>query len=185
MIKDITKVKIGPVWNGGRGATFTDKIIAEPDLGEELSLKSPLEAELMLVRMKDGISAVFSDFSTSVHLNCAKCLDQFSFDIRVESFERQYLATVPDRDFDPLEFFMITMQDMSIDLTEAFRQEIILHFPMIPVCSERCQGLCPSCAANLNHQNHRKDCNYQEEVIEKTEQVANKPLAQLKDLFKQ
>lgn len=185
MIKDITKVKIGPVWNGGRGATFKDEINAKPDFGQEILLQSPLQAELLLVRMKDGISAVFSDFSTSAQLNCSKCLDQFNFPIQVEAFERHFLESEPTRDYDPMEVFMISVQDMSIDLTEAFRQEIILHFPMIPVCSERCQGLCPSCTVNLNHQKHRKDCHYQQDIVVQTTQESHKPLAGLKDIFKQ
>jgi len=37
-----------------------------------------------------------------------------------------------------------------VDITEDIRQEIILAYPMIPVCQQACKGLCPSCGQNLN-----------------------------------
>jgi uncharacterized metal-binding protein YceD (DUF177 family) len=37
-----------------------------------------------------------------------------------------------------------------VDITEDVRQEIILAYPMIPLCDPACKGLCRSCGANLN-----------------------------------
>ncbi|MBI2174769.1 MAG: DUF177 domain-containing protein [Candidatus Omnitrophica bacterium] len=37
-----------------------------------------------------------------------------------------------------------------VDITDDVRQEIILAYPMIPVCREDCKGLCISCGQNLN-----------------------------------
>jgi len=33
------------------------------------------------------------------------------------------------------------------------RQEIILHFPVVSVCSKSCKGLCPVCGVDLNKEN--------------------------------
>jgi uncharacterized protein len=37
-----------------------------------------------------------------------------------------------------------------LDMTEMFRQDILLAMPIKPICSEECKGLCPSCGRNLN-----------------------------------
>jgi uncharacterized protein len=37
-----------------------------------------------------------------------------------------------------------------LDLTELARQSVVLATPMIPLCREDCQGLCPYCGANKN-----------------------------------
>ena len=37
-----------------------------------------------------------------------------------------------------------------VDITDDVRQEIILAYPMIPICAPGCKGLCPACGWNLN-----------------------------------
>jgi uncharacterized protein len=38
----------------------------------------------------------------------------------------------------------------SVDITEDFREEILLHVPGFAVCSEDCRGICPRCGVDLN-----------------------------------
>jgi uncharacterized metal-binding protein YceD (DUF177 family) len=180
MLKDISSIKVGPVWNGGSGATFKEQIEAQPDLGMEIKLLKPLTADIMIVRMKKGISVVLSNLET-----CSRCLDNFSEKLKIASAEAHFYEEAPQKEIDMLDAYLVQTRDMSIDLTDAIRQEIILHFPMIPVCSERCKGLCSNCAVNLNHQQHRKGCQGPEKVItEETETETYLPFANLKDLMK-
>lgn len=184
MINKLSSVKIGQVWNAARGTTFQEEIESTPELGDEVKLASPIKANLMLVRMKDGVMAVITDFSTSIELNCSRCLDNFTKEIEVEAFERVFYEHQPEIGFDPMETFLVKQNDMSIDLTESLRQEIILHFPMIPVCSERCKGLCSSCAVNLNHQEHLPTCTAGETAtVQDSSTEENKPFANLKNLL--
>jgi uncharacterized protein len=184
MIKDIKDVKIGPVWNGGRGASFKEEIEARPDLGGEIRLTSPLTAELLMFRMKNGLSVVLNNISSTVEQTCSRCLDQFTQQLEIEEAEAHFYEKSPQKDLDPLEVYFIQMQNMSIDLTDALRQEIILHFPMIPVCSERCPGLCPSCKVNLKHQEHKKGCDKAKIEQEDGEgEDTYKPFANLKNLL--
>jgi uncharacterized protein len=37
-----------------------------------------------------------------------------------------------------------------VDITNDIRQEIILAYPMIPICRQTCKGLCAVCGYNLN-----------------------------------
>jgi uncharacterized protein len=38
----------------------------------------------------------------------------------------------------------------TIDLAPLVREAIMLELPLAPVCSPDCQGLCPTCGADLN-----------------------------------
>ena len=37
-----------------------------------------------------------------------------------------------------------------VDVTDDVRQELLLDYPMVPVCQEDCRGLCARCGQNLN-----------------------------------
>jgi len=184
MQKNITNIRIGPLWNQGGGATMKDELETTPDLGPDAILTKPLTGDFMLIRMKEGLTVLLQNIQTETELECTRCLDKFKYHLHVSSAERQFYESIPERDYDPFEIFLINMQEMSIDLTEMLRQEIILNFPMIPVCSERCKGLCPGCRINLNTTSqHLPDCTANAgELIETS--ADQKHFAHLKDLFK-
>ena len=33
---------------------------------------------------------------------------------------------------------------------EGIQQQVVMAFPLKPLCREKCKGLCPKCGANLN-----------------------------------
>lgn len=185
MLKDISSIKVGPVWNGGSGATFKEQIESTLDLGAEIKLLQPVTADIMIVRMKNGITVVLSNLKTSLEQTCSRCLETFVEKLKIDSAEAHFYEEAPQKDVDLLDAYFLQTRDMSIDLTDAIRQEIILHFPMIPVCSERCKGLCSFCAVNLNLQQHRKGCQgkVQPARVEPAEET-HQPFANLKDLLK-
>lgn len=184
MIQNLASIKIGTIWNSGQGATFRDEVNLKPDLGSEIILSSPLQSELLLVRMKEGVTTVLENLHTTVNFHCSRCLEPFEYSIDIPTTERHFYEVEPERDFDPMESFLINKKEMSIDLTEALRQEIILHFPLIPVCSEHCKGLCLSCKVNLNRTDkHKTSCQAASEVQEPSSDT-HKPFANLKDLLK-
>ena len=37
-----------------------------------------------------------------------------------------------------------------IDFRDSIQEQIILAFPMRPLCRENCSGLCPNCGSDLN-----------------------------------
>jgi len=44
----------------------------------------------------------------------------------------------------------------TLEMDNAIREEILLHFPMKVLCKTDCKGLCAACGSNLNHS--RCDC---------------------------
>lgn len=185
MQKDITLIKIGSLWNQGRGATFKDEIETTPNLGPDAPLTKPLTADLFLIRMKDGFTVILENLHSETVMQCFRCLDKFNVPLHIPSIERQFFDEMPERDYDPFEVFLINKEQMAVDLTEMLRQEIILHFPMIPVCSERCKGLCSGCRINLNSTSqHLPDCPGNPQELTDSKPDKHRPFANLKDLFK-
>jgi uncharacterized protein len=69
-----------------------------------------------------------------MRLNCGRCLKDFSLD-----FEKDFELNYPADDTGPV-----------IDLDPDIREEIILDYPLKPLCVQSCKGLCPKCGKNLN-----------------------------------
>lgn len=70
---------------------------------------------------------------TTMHLNCSRCLEEF---------------TTPLSKKTKLNFPIENKK--TIDLADNLREEIMLEYPLKPLCSSDCLGLCPSCGKNLN-----------------------------------
>lgn len=82
---------------------------------------------------------------------CARCLDEFTFEVTGE-IEGYYLldeekAAPEDMDDDE---FDVLPADRVIDLEPLIKAALMLEFPLVPLCDEECKGLCATCGANLN-----------------------------------
>ncbi|MEN7972751.1 MAG: DUF177 domain-containing protein [Verrucomicrobiota bacterium] len=73
--------------------------------------------------------------SVDLGLRCARCSEFFS-------------TTVADSDF--LRAYPASKEVDSVDITPDIREDLLLHIPAFPVCSEECKGLCAQCGADLN-----------------------------------
>ena len=168
--------KIAKLWSQPEGSTEKHDIDVKVDFNpEDVNAKSNLKAELLLIKLKNEISAIFRDLELDVEQTCSKCAKKFNTTINIESAERQFVAVEPTRFDDPTDVYMIDIDDFTIDLSELVRQEIILHFAPFPVCSESCKGLCQHCGKDKNIGNCKcKD----------TDPTQHKPFANLKDLIK-
>ena len=64
---------------------------------------------------------------------CARCLTSFEDD-----FSKEIDLVYP------------TTGIKFVDLTDDIRQEIVMEYPMKPLCQEACKGVCPQCGQDLN-----------------------------------
>ncbi len=176
-------LKIGGVWNSPTGTMDKQHFTVRPDFAEEdqIKLKQNLDFDLEIYRIKEGLAVIVKNLQAQAIQHCSKCLDQLQFSIHVDESERKFLAPDPMNEPELFENFLINVKEMTIDIAEFIRQEIILHFPLIPVCSDRCKGLCSACGANLNHQKHHSDC--QVTTAKNDSDTSYKPFANLKDLI--
>jgi len=100
---------------------------------------------------------VRGSFSTTIELECARCLGKYR--VKVESpieeelqiaghlpelMEEQEEEELPEEEREPL------FEGNLLDLTELLRQNILIAVPLKPICSDECKGLWPHCGRNLN-----------------------------------
>jgi uncharacterized protein len=65
---------------------------------------------------------------------CSRCLNDFEI-----YFKKNIELNYPVDNLEPF-----------IDLDPDIREEIILDYPLKPLCKPDCKGLCPKCGKNLN-----------------------------------
>ena len=100
---------------------------------ELLKFRRPINVEAQVSRITNTVNIELA-LSTQISAICSLCLEEFVIDLKKE-LRLNYIA---DKS--------VTL----IDLNPAIAEEIILDFPIKPLCKADCQGLCPKCGKNLN-----------------------------------
>lgn len=80
--------------------------------------------------------------------SCRRCLE----DMHVSVDEALHLLLVDGTadEADEPDVYLIDARQHELDLRAAIREEWLLAVPQFAVCSESCQGLCPTCGGNRN-----------------------------------
>jgi uncharacterized metal-binding protein YceD (DUF177 family) len=106
---------------------------AEMDMERfDIKLPEPFEVDAT-VNLADTELVVQADIRAALAMTCARCLEEFRVEVA------------------PHAIFSYQVQPTDVvDITDDVRQEIILSYPMIPVCRPDCKGLCRYCGQNLN-----------------------------------
>jgi uncharacterized protein len=114
-------------------------------------LASGIAYDLTLSNTGGGVLLTGSARATGV-TECARCLDEASFD--VEGAVEGYFILNPDRNEDALadDEFTAVGPDGVVDLAVPIIAAIIFELPQVLLCREDCAGLCPHCGVNLNEQ---------------------------------
>ena len=125
----------------GTAQSFDINVKRKIDLGKEGSLNSPVNAKIILMRVDEGINVEIENLQVKMEFICARCMNRFEQKVNVPHAERMFFFNKQKGDIDVFDTFYVDMKNMTIDITDFLRQEIILHFPLIPVCSKSCKGL--------------------------------------------
>ena len=99
---------------------------------DDIRLDAPVTVSSFVVKT-EGELVVQADIQARAQMSCARCLE--SFDVPLQAS-----ATLS---------YPVALTDV-IDITEDIRQELMLAYPMVPVCQPDCRGLCTACGQNLN-----------------------------------
>ena len=103
------------------------------DMGrEDIHLREPFEVDAFITKMETEL-IVKADIRCPLFMSCARCLEDFT--ARVTT--------------DAIFHYKVQPTDV-VDITDDVRQEIILAYPMFPICQPDCRGLCSRCGQNLN-----------------------------------
>jgi len=100
---------------------------------ERIACPERLQVQLHIARVGHEILARGELHSTLV-CHCDRCLETYRHP--VATADVCHLVEEP--------------ADLTIDLTEAIREDILLVFPEQCLCRPECRGLCPHCGQNLN-----------------------------------
>lgn len=103
------------------------------DLGrEDIKFTQPIE---IFARITKGIGVVSVNLKveTEMSLNCSRCLEEIIISKPLE-----------------IKLNLPVKNEEVIDITDNLREELILNFPLKPLCRADCRGLCMRCGENLN-----------------------------------
>ncbi len=98
-----------------------------------LKVVSPIKATAFINKDEKNIF-VHLTVTTGFEVECACCLKKFEIPVE-ENFDLDYNIK----------------GKTTLDITSDIRQEMILEYPIKPLCDELCKGLCPKCGKNLNN----------------------------------
>jgi uncharacterized protein len=124
----------------------------------EVKQVEPLEVTAT-AELVDGQIRVAGELETKIEMVCARCLDPVVEDIH-RDFDLLYqpLPTGTRHEEERLKdddteigFF----EGEGLFLADVLKEQVLLSLPMKVICQSDCRGLCPSCGANLNHEECR------------------------------
>ncbi len=117
------------------------------DLIEENAVfLEPAHAELTLKKVGEEIG-IKGKIKTRLSFTCSRCLVPFEFPID-SSFDLVCFPVefdVAKEELDSEDINKLFYYSRKIDLNEVILEQLNLTFPIKPLCSEDCQGICPVC----------------------------------------
>lgn len=128
----------------------------------ECEFTSPIRARIRATRIRELVE-IEGVVEADVRLTCGRCLAPFIYPIAVEFALTYTGGRAGDAESgeaeaveqDAGESGLIYFQGEEIDLTEGIQEQVILSFPLRPLCRDTCRGLCARCGADLNHERCR------------------------------
>lgn len=102
---------------------------------EIIKVSGPIKVRASVSKSYNAIEVLLS-VSIPMVTCCSRCLKE--------------IATVKNKEIE-LDFVLDKLSPV-IDLDPDIREEIILDYPMKPLCKDKCLGLCFKCGKNLNEE---------------------------------
>jgi uncharacterized protein len=124
----------------------------------EVKQSGPLEVNAT-AELLEGQIRIVGGLDTKIEMICARCLEPVveeihrDFDLFYQPLKK---GTKPEEerlkdDDTEIGFFV----GEGLFLADVLKEQVLLSLPMKVICQSDCRGLCPSCGANLNHEECR------------------------------
>ena len=114
---------------------------------EEAEFINPLSCTVTLFRQADNNIYVTADITTTLLVECRRCIDPLEMDITATL---ELLFSISNESSEQEEDGGRYYDGETLDISEDVRQALVLEIPAWPLCSETCKGLCPECGTELN-----------------------------------
>ncbi len=124
---------------------------AEETLEEDALFLQPVHADL-IVRKEGEEVYVKGRITGLLRFVCSRCLSLYDFPVDAQC-DLLYLPGEFEEAKDELESEDLETSfyyDRKINLREVVLEQLNLTFPVKPLCSPDCQGLCPVCGGDIN-----------------------------------
>lgn len=143
-------LSLAAIAQGGERAVW--EIPPEESLWEDadLGLVRPVHVEIDARPIGDAGVLVWGRIRATVQLECRRCLTAVEHTVD-EPIDLVFEALGEDEaDEMAGEVYPLPPRGDELDLSEAVREQLLLHVPAFVVCDEACRGLCPHCGTDLN-----------------------------------
>ena len=100
---------------------------------EIIKFRSALKIKVEVSRITNAVT-VHVALSALLYSTCSRCINDLEIDFK-KNIQMNY---------------SVSKLEPVIDLDPDIREEIILDYPIKPLCKPDCKGLCPKCGKNLN-----------------------------------
>lgn len=155
------KIHVSKIPEGGmhlrfeRDGRWYRGLLPETDPAD--ALPDRIDADCTVRRLKENVF-IEGTAETTVEVPCGRCLETTRQPVRAPF---KYTFAPPPAQ--PKEEWELSAEDLEfayyeddeIDLDALVFEQIMLHMPIKPLCSESCKGLCPHCGTDLNAQSCR------------------------------
>lgn len=142
------------------GLTLTEEFIPSAlDLETGIvKFRGPIKTKADVSRITNAVS-VRLFLNATMYASCSRCLNEFDIGLDRE-IELNYAVSKQESKIDTSNPKRVKRVEGSlechgersrtIDLNPDIRDQIILDYPIKPLCSLNCKGLCAKCGKNLN-----------------------------------
>ncbi|OGX40586.1 MAG: hypothetical protein A2984_00970 [Omnitrophica WOR_2 bacterium RIFCSPLOWO2_01_FULL_41_12] len=127
------KININQIPTGGLTLEEDESASALDLETETIKFPQALRIKARLFKITNIVSADVI-LSTALRTICSRCLNEIEIDFQ-KSLKLNY---------------QVSKSEQVVDLNPEIREEIIVDYPLKPLCSQNCKGLCPKCGKNLN-----------------------------------
>jgi len=124
--------------------------------GEKIPFAQPVQVDLTVTNCGSELW-LEGKIKRAFILPCSRCLEPFIYQVeaplKLEYRNLDRITRASDIEAEAKsadDMYYYHEEDAVIDIQRGVVEALLIHFPMKPVCSEECQGLCPICGANLN-----------------------------------
>jgi len=146
----------------------TFPVLAQMVQNRECEFLDPLKISARAFQIRD-LFEVEGHFQTRVRLTCSRCLEDFD-SLLASEFALTYTREAPgltaesteeEVELQVEEIGLMYFRGEEIDLRDGIQEQVVMAFPVKPLCDEKCKGLCPRCGADRN----QGDCGCKREPI--------------------
>ncbi len=100
---------------------------------DTVKFSEPIKIRAEVSKITNAVTVALT-LSGSIRLSCSRCLKESGVGLK-KGLRFNYQADKTQQ---------------IIDLDQDIKEEIILDYPIKPLCDPGCKGLCPKCGKNLN-----------------------------------